>query len=220
MNYSEVIANAKTQDIRFQPHLAKFLINEMFKNKIDVFVETGSGLSTAYLLQAVDGICDMKLYSIDPEPFCEYEIKHPRYELIRKKSFQALADLYIKTGAWDFFLHDSDHWIECQTYEYELAYQCLKPGGYIFSDDYDWDNQGVWKRFIEKYNLEIIKVGDIQGAQKTMNEIIDPEYVKSYSKKLWEDTKVYGKKWREDNGRKPCWTCSEELTEYWKFPEK
>ena len=195
--------------MRFQRDLGEFVL----KTKPEIIVETGSGASSMYILKALDEIGSGKLYSIDPEPFCEYEISHPRYELIKEKSFHAMQELYNRTGAWDMFLHDSDHWIECQTFEYEMAIRLVKQGGHIFSDDYMWNMHGAWDRFINRYGLIQFIVGDIAGVVNT-NRIIDD----ATDKQLWNDAKNYGKEWRLAHNEPPCWTCEDELTEYWKYP--
>ncbi len=214
-NVKELMAKHGAAGVRFQKQLADFI----FENKLETIVETGSGVSTLYILEALDKLGKGHLYSIDPFPFCEFEVIHPRYTLIKKKSFEALADLYKQTGAWDLFLHDSDHWIECQMYEYEMARQCVKQGGWIFSDDYEWDAHFAWKRFHEWHKLMPILVGGIQGVQKQSPELIDKKYVSEYSLMEWEAAKTTGAVWRKENNRPPCWSCESGYSEYWKFPE-
>lgn len=216
MTIDEVIKNALPQDIRFQPALADFI----FDHKLETIVETGSGLSTAFILQALDKLGKGHLYSIDPRPYCEFEIEHPRYTLIKKKSFQALGDLYKQTGQWDLFLHDSDHWIETQMFEYEVAISVVRQKGFIFSDDYQWGGHGAWKRFCHKHHLLPISVGDIQGVQKTAQGILPNDIIQTYINHQWRKAKRFGKKWRMLNAQPPCWSCEEEVTEYWKYPDK
>lgn len=215
MNHEILMQKHGVEGKRFQSALAEFIL----KHKLTAIVETGSGVSSLYILKSLDALDEGCLYSIDPLPFCGFEISHTRYTLIKKKSFQSLAKLYQQIGVFDLFLHDSDHWIECQMYEYEMAYACLKQGGWVFSDDYEWDGHFAWKRFCEKYKLKDITVGNIRGAQKKDSFVIDKKDVQRFSLKTWAWAKAYGEKWRKENDRPECWTCGNELTEYWKFPE-
>lgn len=214
MNFKSLYNQYHQDGTRYQEPLAEFCK----EHKLKLLVETGSGVSSLCLLKALDDMDDGQLYSIDPFPFCQFETEHPRYELIKKKSYEALADLFIETGPWDMFLHDSDHWIECQTMEYEIGYHCLRPGGWIFSDDYEWDGHYAWRDFLAKYELTPVVAGNIQGAQKTDTFIIDKHKIKNYVKKIWNEAKEKGREWREANNRPPCHSCEEGFSEYWKYP--
>lgn len=215
-NVAELIAKTSPESLRFQPELAKFVIDTNSR----IVVETGSGVSSLFILEAMDKAGFGKLYSIDPSPFCGYEITHPRYELIKEKSFKALAPLYNKTGPWDFFLHDSDHWWECQTFEYEFGHLCLKKGGWIFADDRTWDIQTCWADFVKHRKLDEIIISDIAGAQKKTDAEMEKYDSEAVQENVWRRVKQEGAAWRKANGRPPCWTCDEEMTEWWKFPDK
>ncbi len=214
-NVKELMSIHGHAGVRYQAELGQFIL----ENKPEIIVETGSGVSTLFILHALDRLGKGHLYSIDPQPFCEFEVIHPRYTLIKKKSFEALAELYLMTGQWDLFLHDSDHWIETQTFEYLTAHDFVKTNGWIFSDDYEWDAHFAWKRFCDTFKLNPFLLGGIQGVQKIETERINPIDICVHVAETWELAKAYGKKWREENGRPPCWSCEENLTEYWKFPE-
>ena len=214
ISFTELCIKHCPDGVRYQKPLADFCI----VHKLTNIIETGSGVSSLCLLQALDKMDKGTLISIDPFPFCQFEVTHPKYELIKKKSYQALADLFIKDGPWDMFLHDSDHWIECQTMEYEVAYACVRPGGWIFSDDYEWDGHYAWAKFLEQYKLKPVVVGNIQGVQKTSAFVISKGIVKSFVKQVWEDAKVSGAKWRKENNRLPCNSCEDGFSEYWKYP--
>jgi hypothetical protein len=162
--------------LRFQKKLADFVIESNAK----ITVETGSGLSSLFILKAIDGMGDRKLYSIDPEPFCEYEIEHPQYELIKKKSVDAMANLYLMVGEFDIILTDGDHDILHQTYEYEMSYGCIKNGGWIVADDYEWNAHFAWRDFLIAHGLEQVHIGDVMMTQKKENFI--PSNIMEYSK--------------------------------------
>ncbi len=166
MNIQEQFNNADSS--RFQKEFAEFVI----KNNLGIVVETGIGVSTINILKSFD---DEKfsgvIYSIDPSPWYKYQITHPKLTHLKEKSIHALKDLFIETGPWDAFLHDGNHDIFCQSYEYEFAYGCLKKGGWLCSDDVNWGNNGAWKRFIETYKLQEHTLGTLSMVQKTMPPI-------------------------------------------------
>lgn len=59
------------------------------------------------------------------------------WELRLGKSQRELPPLLQDLGDIDLFFHDSDHTFPCMMFEYELAWEYLKPGGIILSDDVD-----------------------------------------------------------------------------------
>lgn len=144
---------------RFQSEFAKFVAS----NPHNIVVETGAGISTLFLLKEIN---DGKLFSIDPNAWCNFEVEHHNYELIKKQSINAMLDLYLRTGAWDVFIHDGKHEIKDMTYEFEFAYACLNSGGYIASDDYTFGNHNAWQTFLANHDLKSFKMGDIEIAQK------------------------------------------------------
>lgn len=214
-NLSELIAATSPDKIRFQKKLADFIVEK----RLETVVETGSGITSLLILEAMDRAGFGRLVSVDPAPYCGYEVVHPRYELVKKKSFQCLADIYTRVGPFDLFLHDSDHWFECQTFEYQVGYAMLRQGGWIFADDRTWDNSEVWANFVRDYNLEEIILADIAGAQKKSANMILDSAAPAFVNRTWEDAKASGAEFRQRTGRKPCWTCGDELTEWWKEPD-
>jgi hypothetical protein len=194
-NVNELLEAPENSGVRFQKDLARIIV----ENNLQVIVETGSGASTLHILKALEKTGG-RLYSIDPEPVCVYEVTHPQYVLIKKRSIEAMADLYTLTGAWDLFLHDSDHDILCQTYEYEMAYKCVIGGGFILSDDYEWNAHFSWAKFIEKNNLKQFLVGNI-AAVKNNTEPIDKSKIQSYSKECLKFAKEAERKWLSDGNK-------------------
>lgn len=162
--------------LRYQKKLADFILD----NNLKIVVETGSGCSSLHILKALEKNGG-RLYSIDPQPFYGYEISHPQYELIKKKSVDAMSELYLKTGEWDLFLHDSDHDILCQTYELEMAYGCVRKGGYIACDDYEWNGHFAWRDFVDRTGENEQDIGDIKMIQKRDDYKIELGGVKDFS---------------------------------------
>ena len=149
------------------------------EHKPDIVVETGVnvGTSTLFILKALDDNGKGKLYSVDPTPCIS--IEHPRWELVKKLSIDALPEIYRKTGPWDVFLHDSDHSVGCMTLEFEMAWDFVKPGGIIASDDYTWHDHHAWPNFIRRKSATT-PIDILGGCQYTIRngaykENLNPE---------------------------------------------
>jgi predicted O-methyltransferase YrrM len=123
----------------------------------EVVLETGvaSGLSSAYILLALENNNKGKLYSIDL-PFEEggessewatllpsgeksgwlipQDLRH-RWELTLGKSSDIMPDLLKELESIDVFLHDSDHSYENMKWEYRTVWPYLKRGGVLLSHD-------------------------------------------------------------------------------------
>lgn len=132
-------------------------------------VETGvcNGVSTAVLLAALERNGRGHLHSLDfpeytdtdypPGAFWEGKLgavvprgKTPgwlvperlrhRWTLYLGRSQELLPDLLARLGSIDFFFHDSEHSYQCMTFEYQLAWRHLAPGGILLSDDVTWNS--------------------------------------------------------------------------------
>lgn len=147
----------------YQRELAEFVRKE----RPSVVVETGvrNGTSTREILRALDENQHGHLYSIDPDP--AYDEPHPRWSLCLGTSFTRMVDIYVKTGPWDIFLHDSDHSCLAQRFEYELAFRFVRDGGFIATDDPTWGNPAhlSWNRFVELYSLKEFAIGHARAVQ-------------------------------------------------------
>ena len=129
--------------------------------KPNLVVETGVGeigMSSTYILRALQDNNKGHLYSIDPDKFYPLYGYHvgagipenlkKRHTLVRDISQNALEPLLSELGKIDVFLHDGDHRFKTKMFEYETAYKYLKSGGVIMSDD-TWDS--AFDLFVEKY---------------------------------------------------------------------
>ncbi len=151
----------------------------------EVLVETGvgNGVSTTALLAALDANESGRLYSIDwPEHVGSNGDFWPgkkgavvprgresgwlvppelrgRWELTTGRSQDALPPLLDRLGQIDFFLHDGEHSYECMTFEFELAWQHLRPTGILVVDDGDWNDS--LEHFADKVRREIHHVGGL-----------------------------------------------------------
>lgn len=129
-----------------------------------VVVETGSGISTIYLLKEMSPASS--LISIDPNPWCKIPIKDPRWTHVEQKSQDCLPDVLDSRGPIDVFLHDSDHSMASMLWELETAYTYVRTGGIIACDDWSWDNHNAWATFRSKHGLTDIFLGSLVLAIK------------------------------------------------------
>jgi len=146
-------------------HYQSLLGDIIKQERPHVMIETGveSGYSTEHFLRAMDFAGTGHLFSFDPAPSGFYEanpIIHPRFTFVRKRSQEALDEIFKQTGRVDLFLHDSDHSWECQIWEYHWAWHHVPSGGIIASDDTGWGitlpwgegsiGHGAWDLFCQR----------------------------------------------------------------------
>lgn len=157
----------KHDGTRFQEKLAKFIVD----NKLTTVVETGMGVSSIHILNEMEKIEDLnpRLISVDPMAWFPDRFEHKLHVLVEKKSVEAMLDIYYMQGPWDLFLHDGCHEILEQTYEYNFGYDCLKPGGYLVSDDCNWNNNNAWTYFLRDRGLTEFTIGDSHVVQKPLS---------------------------------------------------
>ena len=80
------------------------------------------------------------------------------------------------------FLHDSDHRVWNQTFEYEAAWWFVRPGGVIASDDVEWGDppHRAWSAFIARHALVDERHGHFAFARKPATAAppqVDPTYI-------------------------------------------
>jgi predicted O-methyltransferase YrrM len=139
-----------------------------------VAVETGvcNGVSTAFLLLALEDNGEGELHSIDlPEVAGEdYQEgtfwdgkggavippgKEPgwmvpralraRWHLALGRSQDELPPLLERVSEIDFFMHDSEHSYECMSFEFRTAWDALREGGVLVADDVNVNT--AWAEF-------------------------------------------------------------------------
>jgi hypothetical protein len=173
---------------RFQEAFAKF-VGGVSREHV---VETGEGVSTLYLLRDID---DMNLYSIDPNPWSNFGIKHPKHRSIRIPSYKALPALFKEVGDFDVFLHDSNHDIKCMTFELEFAWGTVKPTGYIACDDWTWGNHRAWHNFIERHGLAQFEIGSLAVVRKPYGFNITKAETDEYADKCFKMASLAEAEW-------------------------
>jgi hypothetical protein len=141
-----------------------------------VVLETGvaSGLSSAYILQALADNSFGRLYSIDlPDADTEEllgvvltrlpegrksgwvvpEGLRARWDLRIGRSMDLLPPLLDEVGAVQVFLHDSEHSFENMTFEFDHVWPKLGKGGFVLSDDANLPlTRGAFYAFAKKVN--------------------------------------------------------------------
>ena len=114
--------------------------------KPDIVVETGvaSGISSAYILAALEQNKKGRLYSIDmpgwqdaPSGWLIPDDLKKRWHLTLGRSSETLEPLLEKLSEIDIFLHDSDHSYRNMTWEFQTAWERLRPGGLLLSHNID-----------------------------------------------------------------------------------
>ncbi|MGP8078996.1 MAG: class I SAM-dependent methyltransferase [Dehalococcoidales bacterium] len=136
--------------------------------KPTVVVETGvaSGVSSAYILRALDKNNHGKLFSIDvpwytvtgnwKADFTDEDMKvqpiekqsgwiiheslKGRWELLLGKTSDKLSDLLNKVGPVEVFFHDSEHSYENMSREFRTAWPALRKGGILIAHNVDVNN--------------------------------------------------------------------------------
>lgn len=153
-------------------------------------VETGvyRGISSAFILAALEQNGRGHLYSVDL-PSTSYEIPgtsrtdssplarseqtgfavperyHGRWTLILGDVREKLAPLLDRLGSIDLFYHDSEHTKEVMTWEYNLAWERLAPGGILSTDDYTWNT--AFDDFVASHTVaSSIKLGNRLGVAR------------------------------------------------------
>jgi predicted O-methyltransferase YrrM len=154
-------------------------------------VETGVcyGVSSSYILEALDQNGAGELYSIDlgntpgepPNDFFVPPRLKRRWHLILDDAKQALPRLLAQLGKIDLFHHDSLHTYDHMTWEYEAALPHLSRRGVLSSHDVRTvlGLEGVFQRnafgafckrhnlrFVESYNIGVAVGG--RGGSRTL----------------------------------------------------
>lgn len=147
----------------------------------EIVVETGvaNGVSSSYLLLALEKNNRGKLYSVEvgdrsylpegmPNGWIVPDFLRPRWEMRVGDSRVVLPALLKELERTDVFIHDSLHTYDHMLWEFRAAYPFLPEGGLLLTDDALW-NDAFWdfKREVNAKDGEIIRgVGYLRkGAQ-------------------------------------------------------
>lgn len=161
-NIQELIQ--KHDGSRFQEELGKLIVANNLKN----IVEIGHGVSTLFILKALDEIGEGQLTSVDVSPWFSDVIEHPRLTLVKKKSYDAILDTYYRTGPFDCSSIDGEHEIGAMTFDMNICWEFTKPGGFVVMDDYSWSDHNAFNKFIQERNLAPTPMGSTMVVQKPL----------------------------------------------------
>lgn len=75
-----------------------------------------------------------------------------RWELVCGKPQTELPPLLARLGAIDFFHHDSSHSASAMLFEFELAWQYLRPGGIAVSNHIGWND--AFDTFVAEHTVD------------------------------------------------------------------
>lgn len=178
------VSKVEYDGMRWQNRMAQFVL----ANKFRVVVETGvqNAVSTDRILRAMEQYEGGMLYSTDPHPMhgtFDLYGDHPNWRKEKMFSLHALPLFFMEAGPFDLFIHDSDHSLETQTYEYSAAWGLVKPGGYIASDDWTWSGHDAWRTFCSSHRLHPDEFGACQYVRKPLDAVV-PEWNGDYCERV------------------------------------
>lgn len=177
-NQSLVMENIKFISLigKIGGYSQEFLYRLVRLYKPETVIETGvyRGISTSFILQALEDNGSGTLYSIDlpmakyyddrgnldysplskreNTGFCvPYRLKK-RWNLILGDSKEELPKLLKKLGNIDFFYHDSEHKYNTMMWEYETVFPYFNKLSIISSDDISWN--GAFCDFCQAHELK------------------------------------------------------------------
>lgn len=181
-NLKELISihASKGEGDRFQKLLGNYISSHP---ELKILVETGAGISTLFMADALSE--DAKLFSIDTGPWCNFIVEHPNYTFIKERSLDAILPLYLEVGPFDFALTDGNHSCKYQTYEYNVLWEFLKPGGIMVNDDTNWNNHEAFNKFIQECGLTPFQMGDTRCVTKPDNYGFCPKNKAQELHELW-----------------------------------
>jgi len=153
-----------------------YVIVRVFKPELVVETGVAAGISSTFILQALQDNNKGRLYSID---FPNYSLIHAshipegeepgfaipqnlkgRWKLRLGKSKDLLPSLLAELGRVDIFLHDSEHTYENMMFEYTTAWDYLREEGLLLSHDISWNNAfRDFSRAVERKPIEIHLTG-------------------------------------------------------------
>lgn len=181
-NLKELISlhASKGEGDRFQKQLGQFIKDHP---EFKVIMETGAGVSTLFMAAALSE--DAKLYSIDTGPWCNFIVEHPNYTFIKERSIDAILPLYLECGPFDLAVTDGNHSCKYQTYEYNMLWEFLKPGGVLINDDVSWANHNAFDKFVKERGITPIQMGDAWYLIKPMEYGFCPKNKAKELHELW-----------------------------------
>ena len=160
-----------------------YLICRVIKPKVVVETGVGHGVSSAFILKALQDNSDGKLYSIEIhgktmlKPMVGTKEVTPqekdigwvipnslrnRWQLIMGSSGEKLQPLLDNLKSIDVFLHDSLHTYENMLFEFHTAWPYIRKGGFLMSDDVGFNDS--FTEFAKETNSTKLILANRMGA--------------------------------------------------------
>ncbi|HEV7673084.1 MAG TPA: class I SAM-dependent methyltransferase [Candidatus Angelobacter sp.] len=147
-----------------------YVICRALRPRVVVETGVGSGVTTAFILQALAANGEGHLWSIDLPPIGAEEFAgsfvpqhlRSRWNLLRGRTRDLLPGLLRELPAPDVFLHDSLHTTRNMTFEFNAAWQKMAAGGVLLSDDIHMSK--AFARFITSERLGLSLTGTRFGV--------------------------------------------------------
>jgi predicted O-methyltransferase YrrM len=143
-------AETEGADLYAKKILVQYAAIRAFAPKVVVETGVASGVSTSYLLLALQKNGHGILHSIDigdprylppgkPPGWIVPDWLKSSWALHIGDSLTLLPELLQELGSIDVFIHDSLHTYDHMLWEFRAAYPYIHPGGLLFSDDAAWN---------------------------------------------------------------------------------
>lgn len=144
-------------------------------------IETGmaGGVSTIHLLEALSWFDDAILFTLDASYSKQADMEQQiawwdilafetdgLWQPCPEHGQAALSDLKRWPGKLNFFLHDSDHEYENQSFEIDWAWKQLTPGGLLVVDDFVWAGGHAWAEHTARVQRPWYIIGSAAIMQK------------------------------------------------------
>jgi predicted O-methyltransferase YrrM len=147
-----------------------YVICRALRPRVVVETGVGSGVTTAFILQALAANGEGHLWSIDLPPIGAEEFAgsfvpqhlRSRWNLLRGRTRDLLPGLLRELPAPDVFLHDSLHTTRNMTFEFNAAWQKMAAGGVLLSDDIHMSK--AFARFITSERVGLSLAGTRFGV--------------------------------------------------------
>jgi predicted O-methyltransferase YrrM len=147
-----------------------YVICRALKPRVVVETGVGSGVTTSFILKALAANNEGHLWSIDLPPIGAEQFAgsfvpqhlHSRWTLLRGRSRHLLPKLLADLPAPDVFLHDSLHTTRNMAFEFQAAWEKMKAGGVLLSDDIHLSK--AFARFVNDKHVGLSLAGNRFGV--------------------------------------------------------
>ncbi len=176
--------NSETNIGQIENPYSIYTLCRVLKPKLVVETGVASGVSSAYILRALEDNGDGRLISIDMPNYAEKLVReNPEYahvtpkaiipegketgwcvpDILRKKwtlKLGLVEEILIPTldevGQIDVFFHDSEHTYKNMMFEFRNAWTHLKSGGILLSHDINWNTS--FRDFAKEVNQKYTEI--------------------------------------------------------------